>query len=88
MGKKNDDPVSPKSMSSDVKVKTIELDRKIGHNSVMSIREFLIDIYDPDHLLDQVIHDMENIGDTVSDGANQIGLLFVVDLLVNGSTAL
>ena len=42
----------------------IEFYRKISHNSVMSIREFLIDRYEPAHLLDQVIHDMEVNGNT------------------------
>ena len=36
----------------------IELEKKIGHKSVMSIRELFIDRDDPSHLVDQVIRDM------------------------------
>ena len=35
--KRKDDPVLLRGKSSDVKPKMIELDRKIGHKSVMSI---------------------------------------------------
>ena len=66
----------------------IELDRKIGHNSVMSIHEFFIDRDEPSHSVYQVIHDMEGIGDTSSDGDNRIGQLFAAALSVNGSAAL
>ena len=66
----------------------IELDRKIGHNSVMSICEFFVDRDDPSHLVDQVIHDMEGIGDTSAEGDNGMGQLFTADFLVDGSTAL
>ena len=59
-----------------------------GHNSVVSIREFFIDRDEPAHLVNQVIHDMEGIGYTSAEGGNRIGLLFVADLLVNGSAAL
>ena len=38
--------------------KLIELDRKIGHKSVMFIRKFLVDRDDLVHLLYQAIHDM------------------------------
>ena len=86
--KRKDDPVLPRGKSSDVKPKMIELDRKIGHNSVMSTHEFFIDRDDTTHLVDQVISDMEGIVDTSSDGANRMGKLFVADLLVNGSDAL
>ena len=49
--KRKDDPVLPRGKSSDVKPKIIELDRKIGHKSVMSIRELSIDRDEPAHLL-------------------------------------
>ena len=49
--KRKDDPVLPRGKSSDVKNKTIELYRKIGHNSVMSIRKFFIDRDEPAHLV-------------------------------------
>ena len=81
-------PVLPRGKSSDVKPKMIELDRKIGHNSVMSIRELFIDRDDPAHLVDQVIRDMDRIGDTSAYGANRMGQLLVAVLSVNGSAAL
>ena len=71
--KRKDDPVLPRGKSSDVKLKMIELDRNIGHNSVMSIREFFIDRDEPAHLVDQVIHDMEGIGDTSAEGGQSDG---------------
>ena len=43
----------------------IELDRKIGHNSVMSIREFFVDTDEPSHLVDQFIRDMGGIGQSL-----------------------
>ena len=43
--KRNDDPFLPRHKSSDIKPKMIELGRNIGHNGVMSIREFFIDRY-------------------------------------------
>ena len=82
--KRKDDPVLPIVKSSDVKPKIIELETKIGHKSVMSIREFFIDIDETAHLVDQAIHDMELIGDASADGANGMGQLFATDLLVNG----
>ena len=84
----NYDPVLQRGKSSDVKPKMIELDRNIGHNSVMSIREFFIDIDDPSHLVDQVIHDMEGIVDTSAEGANRTGRLFAAAFSVDGSAAL
>ena len=54
----------------------------------MSIREFFIDRDDPAHLVDQVIHDMEGIGDAISEGANGMYKLLAVSLLVNGSATL
>ena len=66
----------------------IELDRKIVHNSVIYIRELFIDRYEPAHIVDQVIHDMEVIGDTSAEGANHMGQLFTAALSVDGSAAL
>ena len=66
----------------------IELDRNIGHNIVMYIRELFIDRDDPADLVDQVIHYMEGIGDTSDEGSNRMGQLFTEDLLVDGSAAL
>ena len=83
-----DDPVLPRSKSSYVKPKMIELDRKIVHNSVMYIHEFFIDRDEPAHLVDQVIHDMEVIGDTSAEGANGMGQLLVAAFLVDGSATL
>ena len=88
MRKRKDDPVLPRGESIDVKPKMIELDRKIGHKSVMSIRELFIDRYEPAHLVDQVIHDMEVIGDASAEGSNGMGQLFAVDFLVDGSAEL
>ena len=58
-----DDPALPKGKLIDFKPKMIELDRNIGHKSVMSISEFFIDRDEPSDLVDQAIHDMEVIGD-------------------------
>ena len=43
----------------------IELDRKIGHKSVMSIHKWFIDRDEPAYLVDQAIYDMEGIGDAI-----------------------
>ena len=48
----------------------IEVYREIGHNSVMSIRGLFINIYEPAHLVEQVINCIEVIGDTSAEGAN------------------
>ena len=40
------------------------------------------------HLVDQVIHDMEGIGDTSDEKSNRMGQLFEADLLVDRSAAL
>ena len=77
---RKNDPVLPRGKSSDVKPKMIELYRNINHNSVMSIHEFFIDIDKPAHLEDQVIHDIEVIGDTSAEGANRMGQLFATSL--------
>ena len=66
----------------------IELDRKISYKSVMSIRELFIDRYEPAHLVDQVIHDMEVIRDTSAEGSNGMGQLFAAALSVDGAAAL
>ena len=66
----------------------MELDRKIGHNSVMYIREFFIDRDDLAHLVDQFIRDMEVIVYTSSEGSNGMGHLFAAALPVDVSTAL
>ena len=78
-------PDLPRGESSDVKPKMIELERKIGHNSVMSICEFFMDIDGPDHLVDQAIHDMKGIGDVSDEGKNGMDKLFGVDFLVDGA---
>ena len=66
----------------------IELERKIGHNSVMSIHELFIDRDDMVHIVKQVIHDMEVIGDTSTEGTNSMGQLFAAALSINRSAAL
>ena len=86
--KRKDEPVIPRGKKSDVKPKMIELDRNIGHNSVVYIREFFVDRDEPAHLVDQVIHDMEWIGDTSAEGANSMGPLFTAAFLVDGSAVL
>ena len=54
----------------------------------MSIHEFFIDRYEPAHLVDQAIHDMKGIGYASAEGDNEMGQLFVADLLVDGAAAL
>ena len=88
MRKKKDKPALPRGKSSDVKSKIIELDRKIGHKSVMSIHKFFIDRDETAHLLDQAIHDMEGIGYASTEGANGMDQLFTAALLVDGEAAL
>ena len=66
----------------------IELDRKIGHKSVMSIRKFFIDRDAPSLLVDQAIHGMEGIGDARDEGSDGMDHLFVVAFSVDGSAAL
>ena len=88
MKKRKDEPALPRGKSSDVKPKIIELERKIGHKNLMSIREFFIDRDEPAHLVDQVIHLIEGIGDEIFDGANGMDWLFVADLLVDGAAVL
>ena len=66
----------------------IELDRKIGHKSVMYIFELFIDIDEPANLVDRVIHYTEGIGNASAEGTNGMGQLFAVDLLVDGYTAI
>ena len=57
----------------------IELDGKIGHNSVISIHELFIDRYEPAHLVDQVIH---------KKGVNWMGQLSAAEFSFDGSAAL
>ena len=83
MIKRKDEPLLLRGESSDFKPKIIELDRKTGHKSVMSIREFLVDRYEPVHLVDQVIRDMEVIGCASSEGANTMDQLFSETFPVN-----
>ena len=59
----------------------IKLDRNTSHKNVMYIREFFIDRDEPAHLVDQVIHLIEGIGDEIVDGANGMDWLFVADTL-------
>ena len=54
----------------------------------MSIHELFIDRDEPAHLVDQVVHDMEGIGDTSAEEDNRMGQLFVADFLVDGSAVL
>ena len=61
--------------------------RKIGHKSVMYIHEFFIDKDEQDHLVDQVIHDMEGMGYTSNEGVNGMDPLLEAALSVDGSTA-
>ena len=82
MRNRKDDPVQPRGNSSGVKSKMMELDRKIGHNSVMSICEFFIDRDDLAHLVDQFIRDMEVIVYTSAEGSNGMGHFFVADFLL------
>ena len=86
--KRKDNPVLPKGKSSDVKPKMIQLDRTIGHKSVMSICEFSIDRDEPAHLVDQVINNMEGIRDASDEGANGTGQLFAVVFFPDRSAAL
>ena len=83
VSKKKDDPVLPRGKSSDFKLKMIELDRNIGHKSVMSIHELFIDRDDPAHLVDHVIHDMKVIGDASAEGENGMVRLFASSLSVD-----
>ena len=86
--RKKYDPDIPRGNSSDVKLKTIELDRKISHKSVMSIHEFFMDRDETDHLVDQAIHDMEGIGDARDEEDNGMDQLFTSDFSVHGAAVL
>ena len=83
-----DNPNLPRVKSIDIKPKITDFDRKIGHKSVMSIREFLVDRYEPVHLVDQVIRDMEVIGYASSEGANTMDQLFSETFPVNWAASL
>ena len=80
MRSRRDDPALPRGDSSDVKPKMIQLDRKIGHKQFMYIHNLSMDRDEPSHLVDQDIHDMEVIGDAISERANGVDQLFVADL--------
>ena len=54
----------------------IELDRKIGHKIIMSIRKLFMDRDEPAYLAYQEINDMEGIRDAISEGNNGIDQLF------------
>ena len=82
------EPALQRGKSIYVKPKMIELDRNIGHKSVMSIHEFFMDREDLDHLVDQAIHDMQGIGDASDEGVNGMHQFFAADLSVNGAAAL
>ena len=86
--RKNYDPALPRGNSSDVKPNIIEVDTKIGHKYVMAISRFFMDRDDPDHLVDQMIHDMEGIGDSIAEVANIMDNCFVIYFSVDGSATL
>ena len=65
-----------------------ELDRNIGHQIVMYIREFSMDRDDPVQLVDQAIHDMELVGDASAEGVNGMDQLFAADMTFYGAAAL
>ena len=83
-----DDPDTQRGKSSDVKPKMIELDRKIGNKSVMSIWKLFIDRYELSHLVDQTIHEMEGIGDASSEEASGMDQFFAAALLVDVAVTL
>ena len=78
----------PRGNSSDVKPNIIDVDMKIGHKPGMAIRRFFMDRDDPEHLVDQMIYDMEGIGDAIIEVANIMDNVFVVDLSVDVSARL
>ena len=78
MRRKKDDPTLPRGNSSDVKPNIIEVEMKIGHKRVMAISRFFMDRDDPDHLVDQMIYDMEGIRDTIAEVANIMDNYFVI----------
>ena len=82
------DPDISRGNSSCVKPKNIELNRNIGHKSVMSICELSIDRDDPDHILYQVIHDKEVILYASAKGFNGMVQLFTEALLNYGAAVL
>ena len=63
----------------------IELDRKIGHKSVMSIWKFFIDRDDPDHLVDQAIHNMKVTIDAIAEGDNGMDQFYTAALSFDGA---
>ena len=54
----------------------------------MYIREFFMDRYEPAHLVDQAIHDMEGIGDARDEEDNGMDQLFAADMTFYGAAAL
>ena len=88
MRRKKDYPALPRGNSSDVKPNIIEVDMKIGHKCVMAISSFFMDRDDLDHLVNQMIYDMEGIGDSGAKGYNGMDKVFVVALSVDGSATL
>ena len=66
----------------------IELNRKIGHKSVMSIRKFFIARDELAHLLDQVNNDMEVIGYASAEGYSDMDQVFAEALSVDGASTL
>ena len=85
---REDGPALLRGKSSDIKTKMIELDRKIGHKSVMSICGLFIDRDEPALLVNQSVHDMEGIGDASADGTNVIYQLFIVALSLDVAATL
>ena len=73
---------------SDVKLKMIEFDRKIGHKSIMSISKSFIDRDKQSHLVDLKIHYMEGIGEESAEGDNGMDPFFTAALSVDGATAI
>ena len=86
--RRKDEPDLPRGKSSGVKQKITELDRNIGHKSVLYICELFMDRYEPVNLVDQAIRDMEGIGDTSAEGVNGIYQLFAAAFSVDGDATL
>ena len=66
-------PVLTRGESSYDKPKMIELDRNIGHKSVMPINELFIDRDGTAHLVYHALHDMEGIGYASAEGGKWDG---------------
>ena len=74
--RRKDNHILPRGESCDAKPKMIELDRKIGHKIIMSIRKLFMDRDEPAYLAYQEINDMEGIRDAIAEGNNGIDQLF------------